>query len=430
MKNSYLIFSKSRFRLDIRVLFVMLIVSLLSIVILGIKLVTNSNCEYEISAFGANKNIGNIFFIGDAVSFSIDGVEKNNDKFDWNFKDGSHLQQGVGVQHRFLKPGEFLVTLMKNNNCLATTKIVIITPAKREPISQYISNPINGPDTVCIGDTADYSTLIEAHSYNWAIENSEAFAQKYSNAKILFTKDQEGIQMLDLTADSILYQKIITVIEKPFLEPNPNSSISKPSISFNPLITSVIPLGGGPGTIITIKGKHLNGLKSVSFGGYEATHKTLVSDNEILVEIGDVVSGNIVVQTTVGSATFTNPFTYIKPTVNVLSSETSKIPAHKIPSAYIIRQYLQAVVDSQKTIQDFQGLFCNDVSQLNVYINDKATPSFNFSDFCKYIHGKKIKITQVKINTDPTNNCETGLNVDCEDRRNKLEKLLHEKYKF
>src|ERR1041384_3787332 len=82
-------------------------------------------------------------------------------------------------------------------------------------------------------------------------------------------------------------------------------AFSEPSVQAFPVITSVSPTSGFPGTSVAISGVDLGGAVEVDFGTAPALF-TLVSANQIIATVPlDATSGPIAVVTTSGfSATF------------------------------------------------------------------------------------------------------------------------------
>jgi hypothetical protein len=79
-----------------------------------------------------------------------------------------------------------------------------------------------------------------------------------------------------------------------------------------PLIYTFTPGSGGPGAVITIRGKYLTGISSLSFGGTAAAAFTVLSDTLITATVGSGASGLIKVSGPNGTASI-GAFSYIPP---------------------------------------------------------------------------------------------------------------------
>jgi hypothetical protein len=78
-----------------------------------------------------------------------------------------------------------------------------------------------------------------------------------------------------------------------------------------PEITSVSPVKGGKGTVVTITGKNLNGASVVSFGGTAAQSFSIISDVKIEAVLGEGATGAVSVTTPGGVIDFAG-FTFLQ----------------------------------------------------------------------------------------------------------------------
>jgi len=76
-----------------------------------------------------------------------------------------------------------------------------------------------------------------------------------------------------------------------------------------PAISSISPVTGPAGTLVTINGVNLDHTSSVSFGGVAATHFTIVSPTQVTATVGQGATGSVTVNTSGGNTSF-NGFTY------------------------------------------------------------------------------------------------------------------------
>ena len=79
-----------------------------------------------------------------------------------------------------------------------------------------------------------------------------------------------------------------------------------------PVISNVSPLTAGTGTTVTISGNNLTGATSVKFGGTNPASFSIVNSNTITAQIAAGASGDVIVTTVGGTASFAG-FTYIPP---------------------------------------------------------------------------------------------------------------------
>ncbi len=93
------------------------------------------------------------------------------------------------------------------------------------------------------------------------------------------------------------------------------SSVSGFTFIDSPTMVSFEPHSAGAGTIVSIRGTNFSGVVSVSFGGVAARPFTVISPTEIRAVVGAGASGDVVVNTTRGTASAAG-FTYISaPTI-------------------------------------------------------------------------------------------------------------------
>ncbi len=109
-----------------------------------------------------------------------------------------------------------------------------------------------------------------------------------------------------------------------------SSSVNSVSIFRNqigePVITSFTPSSAAAGTSVIISGNNFNNVIGVSFGGVPATSITVVSSTAIIATVGKGASGNIIVTTASGSASFSGfIFNASVPTITSFSPTTATI---------------------------------------------------------------------------------------------------------
>ncbi|HEY8958604.1 T9SS type A sorting domain-containing protein [Chitinophaga sp.] len=85
-----------------------------------------------------------------------------------------------------------------------------------------------------------------------------------------------------------------------------------PSATFLPALLSFSPDSVSTGDTVTIKGKNLIGVSTVSFGGTPATSFSMISDSVLTAVVGAGTSGVIAISTPGGTATIPG-FTYVPP---------------------------------------------------------------------------------------------------------------------
>ena len=85
-----------------------------------------------------------------------------------------------------------------------------------------------------------------------------------------------------------------------------------------PNITSFSPSKASSSDTVTIYGKDLSGIASVTFGGVSSPYFTVLNDSTIAAVVGRAVSGNVIVSSPGGSDTLTG-FTYVKQAPKITS---------------------------------------------------------------------------------------------------------------
>jgi len=82
------------------------------------------------------------------------------------------------------------------------------------------------------------------------------------------------------------------------------------TVPVTPVISSISPASGGPGSVITITGSNFTGITSVTFGGYLAQSFNVTSPTSMTAIVGSGASGNVVVSNQAGSGSFAG-FTFV-----------------------------------------------------------------------------------------------------------------------
>jgi hypothetical protein len=407
--------------LDNSVWVTMLVILLCSTFFLGFKLITHVDCSsFEIHTSGLRQQTNNVFYVGEAITFSI--AADTNDKVQWNFGDGTPDQYEKNIiQHSFLKEDDYYVSCIINNKCSQTLVINIIpTPVRSNDTTQYSGIPIIGADTIIAGASAHFNTLIKAgYSYQWRLSGSPDIK---TTAAVDFNFFKDGLQMITLTIDgSKQFTKTIVVLPKKTAGNNAANSggdgMPIKEIPLPPIVSSLSPTSGGPGTNVTIRGTFFNGTQSVSFGGIEAKFQ-IVSSTEITATVAEgSQTGLVTVTTKNGTSPVTSPlFTYIAPKVVAVAPSTAAEPdntVHKSLSDDNLKTLLTKVSrgDPNVTTQKVAEFFCGKEGTLVKVNSDKKV--ITLSELCKrLLETKDVTVESAKIVRDPNNpNCEINIVV-------------------
>ncbi len=103
--------------LDTRVWLVMIIVSILSLGILGYNSAIEEPCVPPDIAISSNhRDAHNRFVTNEIVTFSISNISSKSDRILWSFGDGTQTK-GLHVTHSYTNDGRFAVTATIGGKC-------------------------------------------------------------------------------------------------------------------------------------------------------------------------------------------------------------------------------------------------------------------------------------------------------------------------
>jgi PKD repeat protein len=185
--------------MDRRVLFTLIIISLLSLGLLSYKIASNVHCvPFKIMVRGYSAGTTNSFYLGQTLHFKTNF--KGKGKIEWDFGD---KKQAVGdsVSHTYDREGGFIVTATISGKCIETQKIFIVQLEQQKSTNAVsMTNPISGPELVYAGEPANFSCALAANSYEWTVLNAPEFpVQNQVNAT--YTFPIAGTRIIELKLD-------------------------------------------------------------------------------------------------------------------------------------------------------------------------------------------------------------------------------------
>jgi len=344
--------------LDSSIWFTLIIVSFLSLGLLGYKLAEEEEC---LPASLSKKNLNGAiegFKPNETIQFTL-FVPGSNAPISWDFGDKSPSETGSLVSHIFNKPGNYEVIAKVNGRCEETT-IVKVEPetAPIKPTDELATNS-NLPSAGGLVQASNYQPMVNQQvtfssnlagkTYEWTVEGPGSFEVKTTNvATYSFPIAQRYTVklMLDNNPNKV-YSAFILVAPLP----KPAAPIATIPIQPKPLLT---PQGGG----------------GAGAGG----------------------NTNPAITTPVQQPT-------VQPTVQqpVRQDPATSEPAAK-PAAnffYIkegkFQEMLEAVISGTKNVSDFKRYLC-DGENTEVIENGKT---ITFEKLCQNIGGEKRKIISV-----------------------------------
>ncbi|MEC3874181.1 PKD domain-containing protein [Chryseobacterium salviniae] len=289
------------------------------------------------------------YIVNKVVEFNDNTPGANS--WEWDFGDNTPPDRRQRTLHYYKKPGEYIVKLKINGNCVHE-KLVTITSISQQ--NGYLPI-IMAPDVATVGDPVYFNAEKEGgESWEWS------FGETGSTDAL----EKSPVYRFKTTGD-----KKITLIV--------NGDVEHTAVK----TVYVAPKA--------IRAKQKIDIKSYEF---EKPHSAFSlppgeSQKDPLVDM----------------------LQYIPVSPKTKQRKDSIIIAKKAPeiSNEQFRIMLGQVAAQSKTKDDFKEYLCEKYD-IPVVINDKKL--MPFEQFCQEINGKKIKITALRINKD-TKNCIQNINI-------------------
>jgi PKD repeat protein len=216
--NAETIYTRRIMGLDKNIWLTMLVVAVLSLGLLGYKIIDNKNARpctpFIISVTTPGTENDSVFTAGEMLL--IKAIASSGVQLNWDYGDGSQEEVGSIKTHKYEKPGLYSITTSLNGRC-ETVKRIIVTPMRGEAKPNISAGSITGNTTAIAGTEEIYSAPVAADSYEWIIVNNPKFAPQRS-ATARFTFHSKGTYTIQLTLNKDrekVMTKNITVLDVP-----------------------------------------------------------------------------------------------------------------------------------------------------------------------------------------------------------------------
>jgi len=223
MNNNTHIFTRSRKYIDQRVWLTMVILSLLSLGLLGYKVASNVQCvPFEIALKGYTAGMDHSYYVGEEVGFSTH--MKGGTSIVWDFGDHSE-GKGPNVTHTYNTEGTYMVTATVNGKCVESVSISIRSMHQPISLTTTIPNPITGPDAVHALEPINLTASGAGSSYEWTVLNSPDFPVQTAQIAT-YTFLSAGTRIIELKIDNDpkkVFRKTLQVL--PALETGPSQPL-------------------------------------------------------------------------------------------------------------------------------------------------------------------------------------------------------------
>lgn len=289
------------------------------------------------------------FMINRVVEF-YDNTESAK-SWEWDFGDGTARDLRQRTFHKYLKPGDYIITLKLNGNCVHEKMISISSMSQQ---TGYLPTIIS-PNVVTVGESVSFDAFKEdGESWEWSFGENSGTDALERNPSYKFK--------------SVGEKKITLIV---------NGDIEH---------TAVKTIYVAPKTITA---KQKIDMKSYEF---ERPHAAFS------LPVGSAQKDPLV-----------DMLQYIPVSPKSKSKKDSVAVESKAPeiSNEQFQLLLNQVAAQLKTKDDFKDYLCGKYD-IPVIINDKKLVPFD--QFCQLIAGKKIKISALRINKDQKN-CIQNLNI-------------------
>ncbi len=224
--------STSGYRIDERVIYLMVILMIFSSAILAFRLKNAEPCSaVQIDVKATN------YFDGSLISFHAE--TKGGKSYRWDFNDGSGPSFGFpSIQHSFRNPGTYVVSVLVNNHCEGYETVVIkpspviartsLRPEFIAPVMSMVDKPVTFEDT-----TSD------ATSWEWRFGESEivdartkkaSWVYRTPGVKTIYLKVNGRQDRVSTTTIYIRDNEPVLAPYKPAAKPKPSIFVIPPSI--------------------------------------------------------------------------------------------------------------------------------------------------------------------------------------------------------
>lgn len=320
------------------------ILFLLSILVLSYQYTRHVDCE-------------NAKFIIHSDEFMINRVVEYYDNtegaksWDWDFGDGTTRDTRQRTFHKYTKPGDYIVKLKINGNCVHE-KLITISSISQQ--TGYLPTIIS-PNVVTVGESISFDAFKEdGESWEWSFgENGGTDALERNPSYKFKSVGEKKITLIvngdvEHTAVKTIYVAPKTITAKQKIDMK-SYEFEKPHVAFS------LPVGS--------------------------------AQKDPLVDM----------------------LQYIPVSPKSKSKKDSIAVESKAPeiSNEQFQLLLNQVATQLKTKDDFKDYLCGKYD-IPVVVNDKKLVPFE--QFCQLIAGKKIKISALRINKDQKN-CIQNLNI-------------------
>lgn len=247
------IFTRQIMGLDYRVLRVLVGLMILSVAVLGYRLIDVNKCTpvtFSIKSIAIHTD--SIYSTGETLSF-ISSANKN--EITWDFGDNSEKITGQYVTHIYLKTGAYTITASTGTSCETAQRIIVNVAAvlQKKDNNVVSGEEILGPISTMTGKEEQFFCMVTAKSYDWSIPNYPKMTKSGATAK--FTFPSVGKFLIQVTLDHDFtkrYSKEITVEAapnqqspladdiKPLIPPGANATVNISDAIFKGYLEKVI----------------------------------------------------------------------------------------------------------------------------------------------------------------------------------------------
>lgn len=335
--NANIIFTKKVSGFDKRIWFVMAVSVAISLLLMGYVSYNRTDdipCKpVSIAINGITKFDHAVFNTGEFLLFRA--PISPGDRITWDFGDNTKIEEGFTATHTYNQQNIYRIVVTVNGKCRSEL-IVNVKPPITITDNDNLLEGIMGRDTTNMGVDENFSTILEAGSYEWSIENDNNYVTRYGKETV-FRFRTPGRFTVVLMLDNDLskkYRKQVYVKER-------------------------VNIDRGEGPI-----------------------RSLINDDYTIVKQRPEDKPPPQVNN-------------VPPPVanNPVASERTIIKIENLQ----FKEYLQSLVCGEMNSSDFDK-FLHDGGKTKTFINNKDSKTFE--ELCNVIKGKKIKIENVDLVKD------------------------------
>lgn len=339
----------SFFRMDERIVYTMVGISLVSIIVLAFRVAGYKSCNNANISFSSDS-----IFVKDIVRFSSD--VKGGKLYSWDFGDGVTQNENIAsISHSFKDAKVYTIKMVVNEEC---TDIKTLVVYEHEINADVPKGPIVVfPENALINESVQFSDNSPASTkWEWYFDGNPEIYSRERNVSYAFKKP--GMRKF-----------ILKVNDK---ESFPNS--------------------------IMINQKPIE--KDLSNGNNNASQSGRRRNSPVIVISPIPISDPI---GTKKEDKYNNNAEPVKP-------EAPKLKTGSEISASQFEHLLMQVSEGNKSAADFSGYLCDNLN-ISVSYQGKVITFSALCEELKNIKAKKIKKIDVFISTKNLNNCITSLSV-------------------